>query len=450
MKNRKILLVDDEASVRRFLRDVFASEGFTVYEATNGDEAIERLKTNPVDVTVMDLRMPGRDGIDNLKAVMKLEPNKKVIIMSGYATVKTAVEAMKQGAFDYVVKPFENDELVAIVKTAISQRKKSQVSDSATDNERKKYPGIIGRIRQMEEIFKIIKKVALPNTTVLITGESGTGKSLIAHEIHKLSPRREYPFITINCAVLPEPLLESELFGHEKGAFTGAVSSKTGKFELADKGTVFLDEIGTLTPQTQAKLLRIIQDKKFEKVGGERFLEVDVRIIAATNENLEESVATGKFREDLYYRLNVFSINMPPLRERVEDIPELINFFIEKFNKKLGRNIKGMSPPVLELLTSYSWPGNIRELENIIERAMILAEGNEITIDCFPTHIRNLENDKVSDVKLDNFLGKMEKDIIVGALEKTDGHRAKAAALLGVSRRVLQYKLKKYGMIDGQ
>ncbi|NPV90840.1 MAG: sigma-54-dependent Fis family transcriptional regulator [Firmicutes bacterium] len=450
MKNRKILLVDDEASVRRFLRDVFTSEGFTVFEAANGDEALKRLRSSPVDVTVMDLRMPGRDGMETLREVVKLDPNSKVVIMTGYATVKTAVESMKQGAFDYIVKPFENDELVDIVKTAISQGKKSHLTASGSNPQENAYPGIIGRSRQMEEIFKIIKKVALPNTTVLITGESGTGKSLIAHEIHKLSPRKQFPFITINCAVLPETLMESELFGHEKGAFTGAVSSKTGKFELANRGTVFLDEIGTLSPQTQAKLLRIIQDKKFERVGGERFLEIDVRIIAATNENLEDAVAKGKFREDLYYRLNVFSITMPPLRERAEDIPELINFFVDRFNNKLGRSIKGVSPRVMELLTSYSWPGNIRELENLIERAMILTDSSEITIDCFPAHIRSLENEKVSEVKLDNFLGKMERDIIVEALEKTDGHRAKAAALLGVSRRVLQYKLKKYGMIDGQ
>ncbi|NPV90845.1 MAG: sigma 54-interacting transcriptional regulator [Firmicutes bacterium] len=314
--------------------------------------------------------------------------------------------------------------------------------------------GIIGQSPAMSEVIKIIQKVAAPNTTVLISGESGTGKSLLAQAIHWMSPRSQAPFVTVNCAVLTENLLESELFGHEKGAFTGAVSSKTGRFEMADRGTIFLDEISTLSLQTQAKLLRVIQDKRFERLGGRRILESDVRIIAATNENLEDAVAGGKFREDLYYRLNVFSVIMPPLRERVEDIPELADFFIQKFNQKMGKNIKGLSPEALNHLLRYFWPGNVRELENVIERSIIMADDNEITPYCLPAQFRTRAKESaVPEIgqtpaapEKENVMSKLEKSIITEALAKTNGHRAKAAALLGISRRVLQYKLKKYGM----
>lgn len=315
--------------------------------------------------------------------------------------------------------------------------------------------GIIGHSPLMADIYKLLKKVACLNTTVLITGESGTGKSLLARVIHRLSSRSQYPFVTIDCAVLPETLMESELFGHEKGAFTGAISAKIGKFEVAEKGTVFLDEIGTLSLQTQAKLLRVIQDKKFEKVGGVRSLDADVRVIAATNENLEEVVASGKFREDLFYRLNVFVIAMPSLCDRKEDIQELTKHFIKKVNNKLEINIRSISSEAMGLLLKYPWPGNIRELENVIERAMIMADGVEIGSECLPAHFRpsakgNVTSETKKALKLscaDNLMVDLEKSIIIEALEKTNGHRAKAANLLGISRRVLQYKLKKYGML---
>lgn len=458
MAKRKILIVDDELSVLELLNEIFVSEGFSVLKATDGNEALKILELEQIDVVVMDLRMPGRDGLETLKEIKRMQLLTIVIIMTGYASIRTAVDTMKLGAFDYIVKPFENDELVAIVKGAISGTKKSNPSHLALKDQKDSYFGIIGHSPSMVEIYKTIKKVAIPNTTVLITGESGTGKSLLAQAVHSISLRSQFPFVTINCATLSENLLESELFGHEKGAFTGAVATRIGKFELANKGTVFLDEIGTLSSQTQAKLLRVIQDKKFEKVGGERTLNVDVRIIAATNERLEEAVTAGKFREDLFYRLNVISIEMPSLRERVEDIPELVIFFIEKFNQKLRKSIKGVSSDAMELILKYPWPGNVRELENVIERAMILGDDSEISAGNLPSNLRKSTtvnpsgSSNISKVvdrsSLDNAMGMAEKDIIVEILMKTDGHRGKAAELLGISRRALQYKLKKYGMID--
>jgi len=459
MSKKKILIVDDDSTLRHFLNEVFLAEGFAVFEASNGEEALSIIKGKPMDVVVMDLRMPGKDGIETLDEFRKGNIESKVIIMTCDGTIRTAVEAMKLGAFDYVVKPFENDEIVESVKKAISGTKLS----NNYINESKQYPdkdrplNIIGTSQAMADIFQVIKKVATPNTTILITGESGTGKTILAQAIHDLSGRKQFPFITVNCAALPENLLESELFGHEKGAFTGAISSRTGKFELAKNGTIFLDEISTLSLTTQAKLLRAIQDKKFEKVGGERTLEIDVRIIAATNERLDKAVAEGYFREDLFYRLNVVTIEMPSLRERIEDIPDLIDFFINKFNPKMRKNINAITREAKDLLIHYAWPGNVRELENVIERAMILEDDLEIGLDSLPNHIRLIKNKNLHGslteagfigAKLDEAVGKAERDTLIEALEKTHGHRGKAADLLGISRRGLQYKLKKYGLIN--
>jgi len=455
MNKKKIFIVDDESTIREFLREVILAEGFSVFEASDGEEALKIIERNPMDVVIMDLRMPGMDGIETLNEIRKRNIDSKVIIMTGYATIRTAVEAIKFGAFDYIVKPFENDEIVATIKKAISGSKiPNSYSSFNKGNLDEGQPfGIIGDSPAMIDIFKVIKKVALLNTTILITGESGTGKSMLAQAIHDSSGRKQSPFITVNCAALPENLLESELFGHEKGAFTGAVSSRTGKFELAKNGTIFLDEISTLSLPTQAKLLRVIQDKKFEKVGGERTLEVDVRIIAATNERLDEAVSEGYFREDLYYRLNVVTIEMPSLRERIEDIPKLVDSFINKFNQKIRKNIKCVTNEAMDLLIHYAWPGNIRELENIIERAMILEDGSVIGIESLPRHIRQTKKFVTkfqqynNIVKLDDALDKAEKEALIEILAKTKGHRGKAAEMLGISRRTLQYKLKKYGLI---
>lgn len=458
MSKKKILIVDDEITVREFLREVFLAEDFLIFEAANGEEAINILDGKRMDVVIMDLRMPGMDGIETLAELSKKNSDSKVIIMTGYGTIKTAVEAIKLGAFDYIVKPFENDEIVATVKEAISGTKstnnyiKRGIEEPSVDHP----PGIIGNSPAMVEIFKLIKKVATQNTTIMITGESGTGKTMLAQAIHDLSSRKHHPFITVNCAALPENLLESELFGHEKGAFTGAVASRTGKFELAKNGTIFLDEISTLSLTTQAKLLRVIQEKKFEKVGGERTIEVDVRIIAATNERLDKAVAEGYFREDLYYRLNVVTIEMPALRERVEDIPNLIDFFVNKFNQKMRKNIRGVDPEARDFLINYTWPGNVRELENVIERCMIMEDGMSIGIDSLPNHLRVVKKkapcgniiEGLGGAKLDEAVGKAEKDTLIEVLEKTNGHRGKTADLLGISRRALQYKLKKYGLIN--
>ncbi|HWQ75732.1 MAG TPA: sigma-54 dependent transcriptional regulator [Syntrophomonas sp.] len=457
MNKKKVLIVDDETLVRQFLHEVLAEEGFSVFEAADGGDALNTLMTNPMDVVIMDLRMPGMDGIETLKEINKRKIPTKVIIMTGYATIRTAVDTIKLGAFNYIAKPFENDDLVAMVKEAVVSPQAPAFNNAyEAEPEESNLSGIIGRSPAMNEIFKMIQKVAAHNTTVLITGESGTGKSLLAQVIHDASSRKNAPFITINCATLPENLLESELFGHEKGAFTGAVSAQTGKFELAKNGTIFLDEISTLSANTQAKLLRVIQDKKFERVGGERTLEVDVRIIAATNERLDLAVKEGRFREDLFYRLNVITVEMPPLRDRAEDIPLLVYFFINRFHEKLGVNISSVSSEAMDLLIRYKWPGNIRELENVIERAMILEDDAEIGIDCLPAHIRlikreshrnaSAEEDPLG-LKLDKAVDQAEKELMLEVLEKTNGHRAKAAEILGISRRTLQYKLKKYGIV---
>lgn len=457
MNKKKVLIVDDETLVRQFLHEVLAEEGFSVFEAADGGDALNTLTNNPMDVVIMDLRMPGMDGIETLKEINKGEIPTKVIIMTGYATIRTAVDTIKLGAFNYIAKPFENDDLVAMVKEAVASPQAPALNDACEAEPEESNPsGIIGRSPAMNGIFKMIQKVAAHNTTVLITGESGTGKSLLAQVIHDASSRKNAPFVTINCATLPENLLESELFGHEKGAFTGAVSVQTGKFELAKNGTIFLDEISTLSANTQAKLLRVIQDKKFERVGGERTLEVDVRIIAATNERLDLAVKEGRFREDLFYRLNVITIEMPPLRDRAEDIPLLVYFFINRFHEKLGVNISGVSSEAMDLLIRYKWPGNIRELENVIERAMILEDDAEIGLDCLPAHIRlikreshrntSAEEDPLG-LKLDKAVDQAEKELMLEVLEKTNGHRAKAAEILGISRRTLQYKLKKYGIV---
>ena len=468
MVANNILLVDHEPSMLEFLSEFFRSEGFEIGQADSLTEAIATIKKGNWDVILLGIRTPGREGLTILRELQLLDIDSPIVVMSGYASVQNAVEAMKLGAFDYVIKPFENDDLLHIIKEAIKSgavkilRPKTYLkeTDCKIESDRFKKFGsrIIGKSAVMQEVFDIIIKVASRHTTVLLTGESGTGKSLIARELHNLSDRKEFPFITVNCAVLPETLLESELFGHEKGAFTGAISTKIGKFELADKGTIFLDEIGTLSFQTQAKLLRVLQDKAFERLGGKKTIVSDVRVIAATNEDLNEAIEAGRFRRDLYYRLYVVGINVPPLRERTEDIPDLIKYFIEKFNNKFNLNVKGLSSKALKIFMHYPWPGNVRELENIIERAMVLGSGDIISTSELPSHmfsesgsVQQTFNDKYiaySEECLPNVIVDVERTILEKALRQTGGHREKTAKLLGISRRTLQYKLKKYEMLD--
>lgn len=471
MGRKTVLLIEGELSLLEFLSELFMAEKYMVGKTRNVKEAISEINIKNWDVIVLDVHTPGGSGLEDLRKIKQNSPNSPVVVISGYASVQLAVQAMKSGAYDYVIKPFENDDLLRIIGEALSNGSQPSTGKEAgpddvnhsgftkmgTDSN-----NIVGKSAGILNVLEVVRKVARRNTTVLLTGESGTGKSLIARELHNLSERREFPFINVNCAVLPETLLESELFGHEKGAFTGAAAAKPGKFELANKGTIFLDDIQTLSFHTQAKLLRVIQDRAFERVGGQKTLVSDVRVIAATNEDLQEAINAGRFRRDLYYRLYVVGISIPPLRERTEDIPFLSRHFIAQFNKKFFLNIKGLSPEALNILTQYPWPGNIRELENTIERAMVLGSGDIITVNELPSHML-IENESGSqpvktqfsemsedNKNLNNVITDVEKTLLEDALRRTGGHREKTAQLLGISRRTLQYKLKKYEMLNGQ
>jgi len=396
MENSKaILIVDDEPNIRRVLEAVFSKDGYRVFVAENGKKALDLVSTEPdLDVMLCDLVMPDLNGVEVLEAAREINPGLSVVMITAHGTIKTAVDAMKLGAFDYVTKPFDMDEIKLVVKNALERSRllAENIQLRQELKSRYRFDGVVGESGKMQEVYKIIERVAGSNATVLIRGDSGTGKELVARAIHYSSPRSAKPFIAVSCAALPETLLESELFGHEKGAFTGAVGQKAGRFELAHQGTLFLDEVPELSPAMQVKLLRVLQERQFERVGGTRTLQVDVRLIAATNRNLEEAVASGAFRADLYYRLQVIQVFLPPLRERKTDIPPLVEHFIEKFNQQNGKNVKFVSQEAMELLMKYGWPGNIRELENAIERGVVLADANSelITPDLLPLAIQRV------------------------------------------------------------
>ncbi|MDH4264580.1 MAG: sigma-54 dependent transcriptional regulator, partial [Deltaproteobacteria bacterium] len=358
-----ILVVEDEKSMRALLRTLFEEEGYAIEEAVDGIDALNKVRERFFDLILLDLKMPKMDGMEALREIKKINPGIPVLMMTAYATIRSAVEAMKLGAYDYITKPFNNEEIRAVVRSILEYRR---FSEKGSEPEGGKYlfNAVVGRSNKVHEVFQILRRVSPTNATVLIFGESGTGKELIAQAIHHNSLRAGGPFLAVNCASLPESLLESELFGHEKGAFTNAYTSKEGRFELSDKGTIFLDEIGDLSLTTQAKLLRVIQEKEFERVGGTRTIKVDVRIISATNKDLAKEVEGKKFREDLFYRLNVIAITLPPLRERKEDIREFVEYFLKKFNAENKKQVEEISPRALDLLMRYHWPGNIRELEN--------------------------------------------------------------------------------------
>jgi two-component system response regulator AtoC len=424
-----------------------------VATASDGLEALKVLKSGDVNVVVTDLKMPKLDGMALLDRIIREYPSTPVIIITAHGTVATAVDALKKGAFDYITKPFERDELKSVIHKAVKTRQlnEDELVFSPDEVDRQ---GIVGSGDAMQRIYDTIKKVAPAVTTVLITGETGTGKELIANAIHRNSPRKNNPFIKINCAAIAENLMESELFGYEKGAFTGAVSTKPGRFELADKGTLFLDEVGELPREMQVKLLRVIQDQEFERVGGLRTIKVDVRLITATNRNLLQDVKDGIFREDLYYRLNVFHTHVPPLREKKEDILPLTDYFIEKFNRKLDREIRHIDAKVQEVFVRYDWPGNIRELENLIERLVLMARGDTITLEDIPAELKlaasasqvprpdSLEK-PFKDV-MKSHMEEVEKEAIVRFLEECGGNVTKAAQRLGLSRKGLQLKMIKY------
>ncbi len=450
-----VLVVDDERNYLIVLEDLLSEEGYEVVTASSGAEALEIMKNTPVHTVLSDIKMPGMNGVELLDEIRTLDSDMPVILMTAFAEVDQAVEAMKKGALDHIQKPFDNEDIKKAVRRGVEKRLLLQNIRYLQTELGALWGNIVGKSKSMERVFTIMKKVADTPTTVLIHGESGTGKELIARGLHKSSSRANAPFVSINCAAVPETLLESELFGYEKGAFTGASTLKQGKFEVADKGTLFLDEVGEMSLGLQVKLLRVLQEQEFQRVGGTKDIKVDVRVIAATNKDLKEEVEAGRFRADLYFRLNVVQIRVPPLRERKEDIPLLVAHFLKKLEGKLGRSVREVDPAAMSSFYRHVWPGNIRELENVLERAVVLCKGSTITADDLPIEMRESSvidrgvEDLISWEKgLAATLDSIEERIIRLALKKADNVQAQAAKLLGVSRSNLQYKMKKYGMVS--
>ena len=455
MSSPHILVVDDEKNYLVLLDALLSEEGYDVTVMQDPEMALMYLKESEVDVVITDFKMPGINGQELLERIKEIHPQMPVIIMTAYGSVDGAVEAMKCGAFDYINKPFSNDDLLLSVSKAVkiadAYRKNKLLVESMEENHSIKR--IIGVSPAIKELHLLIKKVAVTNANVLITGESGTGKELVAKAIHYSSKRKDQPFVAINCTALNPGVLESELFGHEKGSFTGAIAQKRGKFELAHGGTIFLDEIGEFPLELQPKLLRVIQEHAFERVGGLKTLKSDFRVIAATNKDLKKEVEQGRFREDLYYRLNVVNIELPPLRERPEDIPLLAGHFLKKYSRENNKDIKGFTPEAMQLLTAYNWPGNVRQLENIIESAVVLTQSDMIGVADLPAELKDESRqfksavDMLPDnINLSESLEKIEAALIKRALVKSNFVQVKAAKMLGISKSLLQYKMKKYNI----
>ena len=448
----KLLIIDDEKSLVDVLALVFKKEGYAVRTALSAVKGLEMFEKEPADLVITDMKMPQVSGMDVLKRVKEADPDVPVIMITAYGSIDQAVEALKAGALDYVVKPFDVEELKIAVARGLEKRRLTEenILLKRDFKERYSFEHMVGKSRSMQEIYGLIEKVATTDSTVLIAGESGTGKEMAARAIHVQSVRRTGPFVSINCAALPESLLESELFGHVKGSFTGAVTDKKGMFEAAQRGTLFLDEVGEMAPWTQVKFLRALQERTIRRVGGTEEIAVDVRIIAATNQNLKARIAEGKFREELFYRLNVISFEMPPLRKRVEDIPMLVSHFLQKYCDKMGKRMKRVSPDVIGLFEGYSWPGNIRELENVIERIVAVEDRETVTPACLPREI--LSPQKKSETQflfsagfdLMAYIDDISKKYVQQALLATGGNLRKAAPLLGVSYRTLRYLVEKY------
>ena len=454
----RILIVDDEASMLELLEIMLAKEGYAVAAARSGAEAIQQLGQEPFDLVITDVQMPDVSGIEVLRKAREATPDAAVIMITAFGSAESAVEAMKEGAYDYVTKPFKVDEITLVIKNALERRNLSRENLLLKKELKTRYnfSNIIGSSAEMLKVYNLIQRVAATRTNVLIVGESGTGKELVAKAIHYNSPRKDKPFVTINCGAIPESLMESELFGHKKGSFTGAVANKLGLFEVANEGTVFLDEIGELTPPIQVKLLRAIQERTFKPVGSTEDITVDVRIISATNKELEKEVAAGHFREDLFYRLNVIQIKLPPLRDRRDDIPILAQHFLEKYAKELGKDIRKISAEALTLLGGYGFPGNVRELENIIERSVALESTNVVLQESLPVFLARKDDGRGAlsavpeippeGVNLEDLVGALERTLLLKALEKTNGVKKKAAKLLKISFRSMRYRLEKYGI----
>jgi DNA-binding NtrC family response regulator len=503
-EKKQILVVDDEANLRRVLSAQLARDGYEVHTAEDGEAGLAFLKEHHIDLVITDLRMPKLDGMDLLRAALRDDPSRPVVMLTAHGTVDNAVEALKTGAFDYITKPFDQNEVRVVVKKALRTRdlasadasgpvapweQSSRESDHASRTPGPVSPppkegaarfGIIGESPPILEVYSVLQRVADTPTTVLVTGESGTGKELVARALHENSRRRDKPFIKVNCAAIPRDLMESELFGYERGAFTGAVGSKPGRFELASGGTLFLDEIGEIPNEMQVKLLRVLQESEFERVGGIKTIRVDVRLVAATNRDLKKEIASGSFREDLFYRLAVVSIALPALRERRGDIQHLCRYFIAKFNARLKKNVEGIDPETMERLAAYTWPGNIRELENVIERAVLFADGPRIRLDDLSDELRGTSpEDRVAarassmpssmhpspepadhqDVEEDGrpstdglkeqvkaAMNRLERDLIIRALKQTQNNITHAARLLKISRKGLQLKMKELNL----
>ncbi len=441
----RILLIEDDDLMLNMLEDNLGRSGYSTSSAVDGLEGIEKFKKNDFELVILDLKLPKLDGISVLKRIKETSPDAVCVIMTGYGTVETAVQAMKIGAFDYLTKPFLAEEMILVVKNGLEllSLKKENMMLKNRLGPSGKLANIIGKSRLMENVFRLIESVAQYSTTVLIQGENGTGKELAAEAIHKLSPRRDGPLIKLNCSALPEALLESELFGHEKGAFTDAIRKKIGRFELADGGTIFLDDIDDMKPSAQVKLLRVLQQREFERVGGTETIKTDVRVISATKADLREKVKDGSFREDLYYRLNVVPVNLPPLRDRSDDIPALAAHFLFKFNTAMQKDTE-LNPAVLLAMGRYYWPGNIRELENLIERLVSLATAREITVSGLPPYF--LEKKEWKESSLDSVVKQAEKEHILLTLEHSGGVKKKAAEMLGISAKTLWEKSKEYGI----
>lgn len=442
-----ILIVDDEKNTREGLKRGLANAKYRILLAADGKSALDLFAKETIDLLLADLKMPGIDGIQLMQKIKELSPETITIILTAYGTVEAAVNAMKLGAYDFVTKPVNLDEVNILIRRALSTRKIEQENIALKEqlHERYGFENIIGNTPQLKQVFETIKQVAPTKATVLVIGESGTGKELIAHAIHANSPRVNKPFIDVHCASLAQSLLESELFGHERGAFTGAIQAKPGRFELADKGTLFLDELSEMDLNTQVKLLRVLETHYFQRVGGTKNIKVDVRVIAATNADLEEKIKDNKFREDLYYRLKVISIRIPSLRERREDIPLLIASFLKDFNKEHNKKVKSVNSAALDKLTNYSWPGNVRELRNLLESIVILSKKDEIDLEDLPAYIR--EGTTPQSLLRDG--GKMEdveKAMVIETLRKTSNNKTKAAQQLGISRRTLHRKLREYNL----
>jgi DNA-binding NtrC family response regulator len=447
-----ILIVEDEAKMRRLLELNLGEDGFITLSAGEAEAGLKLLRENQVDLVLTDLKLPGMNGLEFLQAIKRQNAALPVVVMTAFGTVETAVEAMKAGASDYVLKPFSLNEMRMVIRKELDVRDLREENRTLREALGKRYahPNMVARSAKMQEALATVERVAPTNSTVLLGGESGVGKDLIARAIHEKSRRSAGPFIKINSSAIPENLLESELFGYEKGAFTGAAASKPGKFELADKGTLFLDEIGDVPPAIQVKLLRVLQEREFERLGGTRTIKVDVRLIAATNRDLREALEQGTFREDLYYRLNVVPIDIAPLRERKEDIPDLVNLFISRFATDSGKPVKSISPEAMRILVNHHWPGNVRELQNVIERACALANGTVLEIADIHLDVRTAKaaNGASGFLPEGMTLEHWEDEMIQEALRRANGNKSRAARLLGLSRNALRYRLSKIGIAD--